>query len=125
MTSYEIHFCSECNNLTKLFINEEKALIHYCKYCDKTEEYNDIQGKCIYSALSKELDKSTLIIENKYIHHDVTLPNIKNNENIKCPNEKCGSQEGGSSIKYIKYDNDELKFIYICNICGFKWKNSK
>ena len=123
MTSYEIHFCTECNNLTSLSMNEENILIHDCKYCGKQEEFEGIQGKCIYSSFTKGIDKSTLITENKYIHHDITLPTITNNENIKCPNDKCESQKNGSSIKYIKYNNDELKFVYICNICGYKWKN--
>ena len=125
MTSYEIHFCKECNNLNSISMNEENILIYDCKYCGKQEKIEGIEGKCIYSSFSRGIDKSTLITENKYIHHDITLPNIKNNENIKCPNEQCGSQKEGSSIKYIKYDNDELKFMYICNICGYKWKNSK
>ena len=50
MTSYEIHFCTECNNLTSLSMNEENILIHDCKYCGKQEEFEGIQGKCIYSS---------------------------------------------------------------------------
>ena len=125
MTSYEINFCTECNNLTKLSIDENNKLIHYCKYCDKIEMIEGMEGKCIYTALSKEIDKSALIKENVFIHNDITLPSLKNNNNIVCPNEKCESKKEGSSIKYIKYDNDELRYIYICNKCGIKWKNSK
>ena len=72
-----------------------------------------------------EMDNSQIINENKYITHDLTLPTIQNNVNIKCVNPKCDSivNKKQSSIKYIKYHYDNMKYIYICNYCGQKWNN--
>ena len=47
---------------------------------------------------------------------------MKTYKNIKCSNEACLDKE--THIKYIKYDNDNMKFIYICNHCGTKWLNT-
>ena len=39
MDNSEIHFCSECQNMTYLYLDdtEDKNLIHYCKACQKSE----------------------------------------------------------------------------------------
>ena len=29
-----------------------------------------------------------------------------------------------SDIIYIKYDKDNMKYIYSCNYCGQKWSNN-
>ena len=46
--------------------------------------------------------------------------------NIKCSNDECISvkEDKESSITYIKYDLENMKYIYICNHCGQKWKNN-
>lgn len=125
MNIYEINFCDVCNNLTNLII-EDKILKHNCKCCKTKKEIPNVNGGiCVHTALSDKVDKSILLLNNEYIKEDITLPVIENNENISCPNETCESHEKGSSIKYIKYDIDEIKYMYICNYCNFKWKNSK
>ena len=71
------------------------------------------------------LDFSETINNNKYINFDNTLPVIENNQNIKCPNEDCEcNKDAESKITYIKYDEDNMKYIYICKMCGQKWKNN-
>ena len=125
MEDSEIHFCSECHNLTYLYINEEKELIHYCKVCSKSENFNN-KNNCIYSIDFTKYDNSELISNNKYITHDITIPKIKDNVNIQCINDECISikEKLSSEISYIKYDIDDMKYIYICNHCGSKWKNN-
>ena len=63
-----IHFCSDCFNLTALYINQEKHLIHYCKLCEKEEEYKG--NSCIFSQDFKGLNKSDIINQNKFIHSE-------------------------------------------------------
>ena len=122
MSLTDIHFCSECYNLTFLHTNEDHKLIYFCKSCEKTEDYEG--DGCIYSQSFCPLDKSEIINSNKYINHDITLPFIKDNPNIKCPNAECDSVNGGDKlIKYIKHDHDNMKYTYICNTCGQKWHN--
>tara|TARA_Y100001970_G_C13837348_1_gene652737 strand:+ start:353 stop:706 length:354 start_codon:yes stop_codon:yes gene_type:complete len=117
-----MHFCSECHNLTFIHTNEDKKLIHYCKTCNKVEDYEE--DGCVFSQSFNEIDKSEIINSNKYINHDITLPSINNNPNLKCPNSNCESHtQGETEIKYIKHDYKNMKYTYICNSCGQKWSN--
>ena len=40
MDDSEIHFCSECQNMTYLYLDKDKNLIHYCKACEKKEPFS-------------------------------------------------------------------------------------
>ena len=128
MDNTEMHFCSECHNMTYLYLEgepDDRKLIHYCKACQKKELFTG-ENNCIYSIDFREYDNSDYINNNKYICNDITLPRINNNKNIKCTNDECISilEDKESSITYIKYDMDNMKYIYICNHCGQKWKNN-
>lgn len=125
MEDPNIHFCSECNNMTYIYLNEKKELIHHCKSCSKSEAFIN-KNHCIYSFDFKGYDSSESINHNQYITHDITLPRIEGNPNIKCINQDCESikESKESMITYIKYDTENMKYIYICNYCGQKWKNN-
>ena len=65
-------------------------------------------------------------IINEYTKLDPTLPRTKN---IKCPNEKCNDNGETKStenneIIYLRYDNDNMKYIYLCSNCNYSWKNN-
>ena len=119
-----IHFCKECHNMTYIHLNEEDELIHACKICATIEKFQETIH-CIHSSEYEEFDVSSIINCNKYINHDITLPTIKDNPNLKCPNLDCECNTAGSktSFKYIQYNADNMKYIYICNSCGQKWNN--
>ena len=125
MENSDIHFCSECHNMTFIYLNEEQNLIHYCEACSKSESFTS-ENACIHTTSVNKYDNSESINYNKYITHDITLPKIEGNSNIKCTNEECESikEDKNSSVTYIKYDSDNMKYIYICNHCGYKWKNN-
>ena len=73
---------------------------------------------------------------NKYTKLDPTLPRI---HNIDCPNFECPSNlnksnteeaesKGGESKKnidkeilYIRYDDKNMKFVYLCANCDTIW----
>ena len=120
----EIQFCDKCFNLLFIHLDEEDKLIYSCKICKNVLPYNKVDN-CIYTSTFEGFDTSSFINKNKYITHDKTLPSIQSNINIKCPNEDCktNEEEGENSFKYIKYDNDSIKYMYICETCGQKWKN--
>ena len=125
MEDSETHFCKQCQNMTFLYTDESKNLIHHCKACLYSEPYLK-KNNCIYSIQFKKYDNSDYINSNPYITHDITLPKIKNNPNIKCVNPECSSikEDKECDITYIKYDMENMKYIYICNHCGQKWKNN-
>ena len=125
MEDSETHFCKQCQNMTFLYTDESKNLIHHCKACLYSEPYSK-KNNCIYSIQFKKYDNSEYINSNPYVTHDITLPKIKNNPNIKCVNSGCPSitESKPCDITYIKYDMENMKYIYICNHCGQKWKNN-
>ena len=125
MDDSETHFCKQCQNMTFLYTDEDKKLVHHCKACLSSEPYSK-NNNCIYSIQFKKYDNSEYINSNPYVTHDITLPKIKNNPNIKCVNPECISitETKECDITYIKYDMENMKYIYICNHCGQKWKNN-
>jgi len=65
---------------------------------------------------------------NKYTKLDPTLPRITT---IDCPNKECASNttEGKSQtpqeekeILYIRYDDKNMKFVYMCAVCDTIWR---
>ena len=53
---------------------------------------------------------------------DPTLPRL---DNIPCPNKECPSNNGSDKeVIYIRYDDTNLKFIYLCVHCDKIWKSS-
>ncbi len=115
-----MEFCQDCNNMLYLNILKEEGseskLEYYCKNCNyKCDNTN--KDSCVYN-INYNMDnikKHSFI--NKYIYDDVTLPSAVG---VKCPNSQCPKAE--PNIKYIKYDDENMKFIYICLDC-YKAKN--
>ena len=119
----DVQFCKQCDNLLFIYSDEtDNKLYLGCKCCGGKEEYKE--NGCIFSN-NYDINSSETINQNKFLEHDITLPHIKNNTNIKCPNEECISitESKPSDIRYIKYDYDTMKYLYICKHCSQKWTN--
>ena len=116
-----VSFCKDCDNLLYLYKDDDtEELYNCCKGCGSKEKLEE-KAMQIYTNDKGSVDKLESINNNVYISHDVTLPTITNNPTIKCRNVNC---EHKDEIKYIKYDDINMKYIYICNNCGSKWTNS-
>ena len=125
----EVHFCEKCHNLSYLHLwkpdeDSEETLVYYCKACGNKEDVSQ-ESRCMYTLNFGEYDKSEYLNANKYITHDITIPSIEGNQNIVCPNAECVSvkENRSSSVKYIKYDSENMRYLYICKYCGQKWRN--
>ena len=59
------------------------------------------------------------VVSTASIIQDKTLTKIKNNPNITCINNECKSK----IITYIKYNSNNMDYLYICATCGEKWTN--
>ena len=60
-------------------------------------------------------------IINKYTKLDPTIPRINT---VVCPNVECSSNTDDSvekEILYIRYDDTNMKFIYLCANCDKIW----
>ena len=118
MDQQSIHFCSQCNNITNIYLDEDDKLIYTCKTCGNKEDFTG--DNCIYTHNFEKFDMSIVINQNKHIIHDKTIPSIEGNVNIKCPNKDCTDSK---KFKFINYDIDDMKYMYICEKCGQKWNN--
>tara|TARA_B100000902_G_C27285533_1_gene904218 strand:+ start:1770 stop:2126 length:357 start_codon:yes stop_codon:yes gene_type:complete len=117
----EVNFCDNCDNLMYLYEEEETNKLYLgCKCCGEKKEYEN--STCIFSN-KYQMDSSETINQNENLEYDVTLPMIKNNSNIECPNAECSSQGKPPNIKYIKYDQPSMKYLYVCINCSQKWTN--
>ena len=96
----EIAFCEDCDNMLYLYTDEEKGLHNACKACGKISEVNQ-ETRCIYNNSQLQVDKSEIINTNKYVTHDITLPVIQGNKNIKCMNSECDADESKITYAYI------------------------
>tara|TARA_Y100000996_G_C22470581_1_gene621927 strand:+ start:153 stop:515 length:363 start_codon:yes stop_codon:yes gene_type:complete len=119
----DIKFCEQCDMKLDYYTDPESGKLYLgCKACGFKEENSE--KRCIYNN-EYSIDLSQIINQNQFLEYDITLPTIKDNHNIKCPNEECqtNKEKVPSEILYIKYDNENLKFSYICKHCKQSWTN--
>ena len=110
-------FCDNCDNFMFTYVDTNtNKLYNGCKVCGNKDDSESDANDYIYKS-NINIDISEII--NPDIINDNTLPKIKNNPNIKCINEDCNSK----IITYIKYNSDNMNYLYICDICGKKWTN--
>jgi DNA-directed RNA polymerase subunit M/transcription elongation factor TFIIS len=124
-----MEFCKQCDNLYYMKINSEDNdnLIYYCRNCGNEETNLSNMDLCVSKSNFKEMT-STDYGSNPYIKLDPTLPRIKN---IKCPNKECSrynsereqSEIDDDEIIYIRYDDKNMKYLYLCPCCDYLWKN--
>ena len=120
-----MHFCSECHNMYYLKVTNEDAnsLIYYCRNCGHEDDSLTAENICVSDVQLKRSEQKYSHIINEYTIHDPTLPRINT---IKCPNQECSSNQAGQEhnreVIYIRYDDINMKYIYVCAKCSFTWK---
>ena len=135
-----MHFCPECGNMYYLKLKieengEDDALCYYCRNCGHEDKalVSNLNNLYVSKTDIKQVSnyKNTI---NKYTKLDPTLPRIAN---IDCPNPDCESNElvekessadsqtaspkKDKEILYIRYDDKNMKFIYLCAVCDTVW----
>ena len=121
-------FCKVCDNMYYVSINEKDSnkLEYYCRNCgdiDNASTNQEIQ--CVLNTSLKQEEQKFQHIINKYMKLDPTFPRIYT---IPCPNENCGSNKSDDDkeyqpreVIYIRYDNKNLKYVYMCCVCNQTW----
>ena len=92
-----------------------------CRNCGYTE--NEEKGGLITELkLQEKVAEGYKVLLNEFTRLDPTLPHV---DNIHCKNAECQSNTGGAKpdVIYIKYDTVNMKFLYICNVCGEQWRS--
>ena len=135
-----MRFCTQCGNMYYIRITEDNgnALIYYCRNCGNEENVAEthIDNLCVSKTNIQSNKSPYRHIINEYTKLDPTLPRIKN---MKCPNEKCPTHKTEktektkeiekteeteapkSEIIYLRYDDINMKFIYLCAECNTTW----
>lgn len=114
-----IRFCVKCDNKYYHKI-EDDVLIYFCRVCGNKDTNITSEGLCV---LNTEYHKNSDAFEyviNRFTKYDPTLPHIY----LKCPNEKCSTNEDKqvTDVIYLRYDKDSMKHIYMCTTCNNSWK---
>ena len=123
-----MHFCSSCDNMYYISIDPEDAnkLIYYCNQCGNKDETISVENVNVSRVqLKKSVEEFSHKI-NKYTKLDPTLPRINN---ILCPNPECETNhtddENSREIIYIRYDDTNMKYVYLCSTCDTVWKTDE
>lgn len=118
-------FCSNCDNMYYIGIdkNDTDKLIYYCRNCGNIDNTITEEGVCVLDTQFKKNKQKYNHIINPYTKFDPTLPRIYN---IRCPNNNCSTNSTENSkpaeVIYMRYDDVNLKYIYICSTCDTVWK---
>lgn len=121
-----MEFCQQCDNMVYMRIdtNEEDSstsLVYYCKHCGFERQKEATDSSCVYEMDYKTSNYAIHSVLNEYTHADPTLPRV---DNIDCPNKECESQTHPEKkeVAYIKYDQTNMKYVYLCILCRQAWK---
>ena len=125
-----IKFCQQCDNMYYISISEKDSnkISYDCRNCGFKDDTIAEEGICVLNTLVKRGEHKFNHIINQYTKFDPKLPRLNN---IPCPNPACesnGSSTAAASaivkneIIYIRYDDDNLKYVYICANCDATWK---
>ena len=118
-----MHFCSKCQNMYYISIDSNNAnkLVYYCRHCGNVDESISVDNVTVSKIQLKKSEQEFSHIINKYTKLDPTLPRVNN---ILCPNANCktNTEDAPKEIIYIRYDDTNMKYVYLCSNCDTVWK---
>ncbi len=132
-----MYFCVNCGNMYYLKLVDDKSnnLIYYCRNCGHEDDILTSDNVCVSHTQINNKEQQYVHIVNEFTKYDPTLPRINT---IDCPNSKCESNLSHEALSkngdkapvdkeiiYIRYDDINMKYVYVCAICNTTWKNDK
>ena len=115
-------FCEVCDNMYYIGISETNGnqLINYCRNCGHKDESASTESVCVLNTQLKKTGQKFNHIINEYTKLDPTLPRINN---MKCPSAACktNTENKPCEVIYVRYDDDNLKYLYMCVECDNVW----
>ncbi len=118
-----------CQNMYFIKISSTDGKLEYfcrnCAYVDEVEQPETVFSKLIEDNTATSYEH----VINKYTKYDPTLPSIVGEcKNERCPSHAAGSGAAGgggasgeSKIVYIRYDQEQMKFVFLCTVCDYSW----
>jgi DNA-directed RNA polymerase subunit M/transcription elongation factor TFIIS len=137
-----MNFCPKCENYLYLEQGSQEVdlptgkkqkqyfLNRRCRTCGYVEV--DHQGGLVNETIVQErASEGYKILLNEFTRQDPTLPHVTT---LPCPNTKGNPEKGlpicqtytegrPRDVIIIKYDAQNMKFLYICNVCGEQWRS--
>jgi DNA-directed RNA polymerase subunit M/transcription elongation factor TFIIS len=104
--------------------NDNNKLVYYCRNCGNTDSTLSTENVIVSKNQLKKSEQEFSHIINKYTKLDPTLPRINN---ILCPNADCPTNKSNEEkeIIYIRYDDKNMKYVYLCSTCDTVWKTEE
>jgi DNA-directed RNA polymerase subunit M/transcription elongation factor TFIIS len=111
-------FCGKCSNMFYTQVAEDGAgIVYYCRQCGNSDTDVDADDMCLATAGGGNGKDFHRI--NRFTKFDPTLPRTNK---MKCPHPDCGQdKDTPSNIIYIKHNDVEMKFVYMCCVCDTHW----
>lgn len=121
-----MYFCNKCDNMLyiRLASEESDSLVYYCRNCGESDQVIDKDNICVSRTEIVTQEKAYVNDVNQYTKFDPTLPRTNT---IRCPNQTCISNidnDSNSEVIYLRYNDQNMKYIYICNYCDKTWKTN-
>ena len=114
-------FCEKCDNMYYLKLEDEESdqLHYYCRNCGFIDKNISLEHLSVYKYESTQNTEKNVF--NAYTKIDHTLPRLNT---IKCPNDRCTTNTNSDEreVIYLRYDDKNMKYMYLCCKCDFKWK---
>lgn len=121
-----MHFCINCSNMYYIRINSDdpNKLIYYCRKCGTEDKLLGTENVCVSKTQLKKSEQTFSHIINKYTKLDPTLPRVSN---VLCPDPMCPTNKHDKprEIIYIRYDDSNMKYIYLCSDCDTVWQTNE
>lgn len=118
-----MHFCNLCSNMYYISLDpsDPNKLVYYCRNCGNKDLNISVKDVTVLKVQLKKSEQEFSHIINKYTKLDPTLPRVSN---ILCPNEDCPTNKDDKhrEIIYIRYDDSNMKYVYLCSTCDTVWK---
>lgn len=124
-----MQFCDNCQNMLYIRLQSDRPneLWYYCRCC-RGEKVTKKSGAVIMDTIFNHKSNQHEYFVNRYTKYDPTLPRICNGQ-IVCVNEDCETninkqqqKQTAAEIITIRYDDDNLKYLYLCTTCDTVWK---
>ena len=118
-----MHFCTQCQNMYYISIDPDDTnkLVYYCRNCGNQDDTLSVDNVTVSKSQLKKSEQEFSHVINKYTKLDPTLPRINK---ILCPNPECSTntKDEAREIIYIRYDDKNMKYVYLCSTCDTVWK---
>jgi DNA-directed RNA polymerase subunit M/transcription elongation factor TFIIS len=101
--------------------DDTNKLVYYCRNCGNKDTSLSAENVTISKVQLKKSEQEFSHIINKYTKLDPTLPRVTK---ILCPNADCvtNKEDKPREIIYIRYDDKNMKYVYLCSDCDTVWK---